>query len=77
MGNSSSKPTQPKQTIDEATSSLKRQINYRPAEADRLSRELSCLQKAKTNGFKVVVTDKSKACAGEGSPHCAMHMYKK
>lgn len=74
MGSSSSKPGSPKTTIKEAIDSIRRQINYRPAEQDALSQDLDCLKKAQAQKFNTVTVDKKKVCSS--SVQCTKHQYK-
>jgi hypothetical protein len=81
MGNSSSKSssTRSKSTIKEAIESVERQIDYRPAEADALQKELECLKVGQgqitgNSPTTSVYIDRKKMCSGNGIG-CKKHQY--
>ena len=56
-----------------AVESVKRQMDYRPSEADSLSKELKCLKDAQSRGIVKVVVDKKQSCSNETT--CSRHHY--
>ena len=61
-GTGATKPT----TVSKAIESVERQMNYRPAEQDRLQQDLDCLQRLREMGRTKIVVEGKKACNGSG-----------